>query len=136
MKHSKIDPSLEPRKQLATFYMLGYRSEGSRFERRLYQRIWWRIRMSDPSNRAEINAKRRENAARHRIKNRRRCAKWRRENRAWIRKATRKRWNKICRRCAFCRARSTYQNRLKLVERIVPDGKGNWEARKVYWCGC
>ncbi len=99
----------DPREQLAEFFRAGRKSNGSRRERRLYKRIWARVRRLDPEYRRAEAARMRDQACRPGVKeaDARRHAEWARKHRRRVAAYNRRYHREIrARRCAFCDRRA------------------------------
>ncbi|MGH9747255.1 MAG: hypothetical protein ACRD59_14255, partial [Candidatus Acidiferrales bacterium] len=60
--------SINPREQLALFFRAGLRSNGTKRERRLYKRLWARVRRLDPEFRSSEAARMRVESKRPGLK--------------------------------------------------------------------
>jgi hypothetical protein len=140
VERTRMKPELSPREALALFFRAGLNSNGTKRERRLYKRLWNRVkRAEDPSFRAREAARMRgrrldpdvkkADAARH--------AKWALLNRKKVGRYN-ARWHREHRqrRCFSCR-RPARPGRygLRQITRAIEEGNRLVE-RVVLHCGC
>lgn len=97
----------DPRAQLALFYRAGFKSNGAVWERRLYKRLWARVRRLDIDFRRSEAARSREFHRRHKKQMARGRARWYRKNRRRqaLYNARYHRDHRV-RRCGFCNRRA------------------------------
>lgn len=99
----------DPRAQLALFFRAGFKSNGARWERRLYKRLWARVRRLDPKFRDAEAERMREQSHEPRVKkaDARRHAVWARKHRRRLRSYNRRyHLEHRMRRCGFCGRRA------------------------------
>jgi hypothetical protein len=139
MSPIRINPKLAPREALALFFRAGLNSNGRKWERRLYKRLWVRVRRLDPefrlrdADRMRVQSRlpevKKADAARH--------ARYVRDHRSRVRRYN-ARYHRTHRRryCSFC-GRPAPKGRygLRPVGRVVPRGSRMVEV-PFLWCGC
>jgi hypothetical protein len=134
----RIDPKLPPREALALFFRAGLKSSGTKRERRLYKRLWARVRRLDPEFRRAEAARMREASLDPEVKkaDATRHAEWVKRHRRRVRRYN-ARWHREHRqrRCHFCDRPGRGRYALRPVTRAVLEG-GRFVERTVLHCGC
>lgn len=136
----KINPKLSPREALALFFRAGLKSNGTLRERRLYQRLWARVkRAEDPEFRAREAARMREKSRDPEVKKADavRHARWVANHRRKVARYN-ARWHRANRRrhCFFCKSPAPVgRHGLRPILRAVQEG-GRLVERTVLHCGC
>jgi len=99
----------DPREQLALFFRAGFKTNGTKRERRLYQKLWKRVRQLDPEFRRSEAARMREQSKKPGVKeaDARRHARWARKNSLRVARYNHRyhRENRA-RRCSYCDRRA------------------------------
>ena len=130
----------DPHAALEAFFAAGHKSNGSMKERRLYKKLWQRVRSLDPAfrlKRSEQGRARRANP-RHRAADYERTRKWYRRRRRYASKKHAKYYREFLQLlCFFCGqpARGSGHRGFKRIERVVLE-HGSWVQKTVLWCGC
>ncbi|MGH9728446.1 MAG: hypothetical protein ACRD4V_07630 [Candidatus Acidiferrales bacterium] len=97
--------ALDPRGQLALFHRAGFRSNGAKWERRLYKRLWARVQRLDQNIRREQAARMREQNKKPEVKkaDAARHARWYRKHRRRVARYNARYHRENRRRhCGFC----------------------------------
>lgn len=139
MSPVRINPKLTPREALALFFRAGLNSNGRKWERRLYKRLWARVRRLDPECRRVDAARMRAQSLLPEVKkaDAERHARYVRKHRARVSRYNRRYHREKRRRhCTLC-GRPAPKGRygLKWITRAVPVA-GRLVGRRVLWCGC
>lgn len=135
----RINPKLAPREALALFFRAGLNSNGRKWERRLYKRLWVRVRRLDPEFRLRDAARMREQSRLPEVQkaDAERHARYVRTHRGRVRRYNARYHRENRRRhCALC-GRPARKGRygLKPITRAIPFA-GCLVERRVLWCGC